>query len=405
MRRTISQRAAGLPPSGIRKFFDLAESVEGIVKLGVGEPDFPPPWHVREAIMDSLSKGQTSYTSNPGLFELRRLIARNLAESYGVEYDPATEILVTVGTSEALDLALRCLLDPGDEAIVHEPCFVSYVPLISLAGGAPVAVSTSEEDAFKLQPKALQGALSERSKMLLLSYPNNPTGATMSREELEPLAEIVAKRDLYVISDEIYASLTYEGEHCCFASLPGMRERTVLLNGFSKSHAMTGLRIGYAAGPAEIIGAMNKVHSYVAMCAPVSAQIGAIEALRNGQEAVQRMIREYDQRRRVFVNGLNQLGLRCFMPKGAFYAFPSIAATGMSSAEFCERLLREQKVAAVPGSVFGACGEGYIRCAYANSIGELKTALERMRTFLQEHQLAEKRSGGSGRPAARSQGG
>ncbi len=396
-RRVISERVASLAPSGIRKFFDLIESMEGVIKLGVGEPDFAPPWHVRETMIDSLSRGRTSYTSNAGLWELRRLIADHLLSTYGVQYDPAKEILVTVGVSEGLDIALRCLLDAGEEAIVHEPCFVSYLPCISLAGGQPVAVLTKQEDDFKLRPEALSGAITPRSKVLLLNYPNNPTGATMSREELEPIAEVARAHDLYVLSDEIYCALTYEGEHCCFASLPGMWERTVLLNGFSKSHAMTGLRIGYAAGPAEIIQAMTKVHSYVAMCAPVSAQIGAAEALRNGGQAVAQMLREYDQRRRVFVAGLNRIGLPCFEPKGAFYAFPSVRASGMSSEQFSERLLVEQQVATVPGSVYGDCGEGYIRCCYANPIPVLKTALERMHTFVREHQV------GGGRAASEAQ--
>jgi aminotransferase len=383
----VSQRVASLPPSGIRKFFDLIESMEGVIKLGVGEPDFAPPWHVRETIIDSLSRGRTSYTSNAGLWDLRRLIAEHLSTNYGVHYDPATEILVTVGVSEALDVVLRCLLDPGDEVVFHEPCFVSYPACVSLAGGVPVTVATREEEDFKLSPAALASALTPRSKLLLLNYPNNPTGATMTAPELADIANLVRDRGLYVISDEIYSALTYEGKHCCFPSLPGMRERTVLLNGFSKSHAMTGLRIGYAAGPAEIIEAMTKVHSYVAMCAPVSAQIGAIEALRNGGQAVAEMFREYDQRRRLFVGGLNRIGLRCFQPRGAFYAFPSIRATGMSSEQLSESLLREQRVATVPGSVFGDCGEGYLRCSYANPIPELKTALDRMRAFLREHHL------------------
>ncbi len=383
----VSQRVASLPPSGIRKFFDLIESMEGVIKLGVGEPDFAPPWHVRETIIDSLSRGRTSYTSNAGLWELRRLIGDHLLSNYGVQYDPAKEILVTVGVSEGLDVALRCLLDPGDEAIVHQPCFVSYLACVDLAGGRPVVVVTREEEDFRLSPAAVTAAITERSKLLLLNYPNNPTGATMSADELAEIAEVARAHDLCVISDEIYSALTYQGKHCCFASLPGMRERTVLLNGFSKSHAMTGLRIGYAAGPAEIIEAMTKVHSYVAMCAPVSAQIGAIEALRNGGQAVAEMFREYDQRRRLFVGGLNRIGLRCFEPRGAFYAFPSIRVTGMSSEEVSEGLLREQRVATVPGSVFGECGEGYLRCSYANPISELKTALERMGAFLREHHL------------------
>jgi len=382
-RPLISAVVASLPPSGIREFFDMVERMDGVIKLGVGEPDFPVPWHVTESIIDSLSRGRTSYTSNAGLYELREHIAAYLARLYGVEYDPKTEIVVTVGVSEALDLALRSLLNPGDEVIVHEPCFVSYLPLTVLAGGRPVVVDTHESEEFKLSPQALEAAIGADSRVLLLNYPNNPTGATMGEEELTAIAEVVREHDLIVLSDEIYARLTYVGEHCCFASLPGMRERTVLLNGFSKAYAMTGLRLGYAAGPAPIIEAMTKVHSYVAMCAPVSAQIGAIEALRNGRSAVMAMFREYDQRRRFFVSGLNELGLACFEPKGAFYAFPSISHTGMSSAEFCRRLLEEQRVATVPGSVFGKSGEGYIRCSYANPLSDLKEALRRMKVFIQ----------------------
>lgn len=378
----VSQRIRQLPPSGIREFFDLVIGMPDVISLGVGEPDFATPWHICDAAIAAMRRGFTSYTSNAGLLELRQAIARDLQKRYGVEYNPEREILVTVGVSEALDLAMRTVLDPGDEVIVPEPAYVSYVPTVELAGGVARPVPTREEDEFKLRPEALEAALTPRTVGLLIGYPNNPTGATMSRQELQAIADVCARHNLLVFSDEIYAHLTYEGEHCCFASLPGMAGRTLLFNGFSKAYAMTGWRLGYACGPAEIIEAMNRIHAYTALCAPIMAQIGALEALRNGENEMRRMIEEYDQRRRLFVSGLNSIGLPCFMPKGAFYAFPRIAQYGLSAKDFARALLFEQKVAAVPGTAFGACGEGYLRCTYATSLDNLKRALERMAVFV-----------------------
>ena len=378
----LSHLAADLQPSGIREFFDLVVGMEDVISLGVGEPDFPTPWRICDAVIDSLQRGSTSYTSNHGLLELRVEIARYLERRYGLQYDPETQILVTVGVSEALDLVMRALLDPGDEVLVPDPCYVSYAPCVTLAHGRPVFVPTGIEDEFKLRPQALSAAITGDTKALLMGYPNNPTGAVMTRDELAAVADVAVANDLIVISDEIYAELTYEGEHASVPTLPGMYDRTILLNGFSKAHAMTGWRIGYACGPEEIIEAMVRIHAYVALCAPIVAQTGAIEALRNGDGDCARMVAEYDQRRRVFVNGLNRIGLSCFKPRGAFYAFPSIEVTGLSSAQFSRALLTDQKVAAVPGSAFGERGEGHIRCTYASSIADLREALARMERFL-----------------------
>lgn len=381
-RSFVNKNLGDLPPSGIRKFFDLACGMKGVISLGVGEPDFVTPWHIREASLYSLEKGYTNYTANCGMEELRREICRYLERKWGLDYDCSTEVLVTVGASEAIDLALRSVLDPGDEVIIPEPCFVSYRPCTLMAGGIPRPVATREETGFKLGADDLEKAVTCKSKALILCYPNNPTGAVMDREELRDIAGIVEEYDLLVISDEIYGELTYEGEHVSFASLPGMRERTVLINGFSKSYAMTGWRIGYAAAPEDIASAMSKVHQYTIMCAPITGQIAAIEALRNGDEEVRKMAALFDQRRHLLVNGLNRLGLDCFKPRGAFYAFPSIASTGLTSQEFCTRLLQEEKVAVVPGDAFGQGGEGYARCAYAASVGHITEALDRMERFL-----------------------
>jgi aminotransferase len=381
----VKKSIAELPYSGIRKFFDLASGMTGVISLGVGEPDFVTPWHIREAGVYSLEKGYTNYTSNCGLEGLRREISRYLYERFQLKYDYSREIIVTVGASEAIDIALRCVLEPGDEVIIPEPCFVSYKPCTIMAGGVPKIISTKETDHFKLMPGDLEKAVTPRSKVLLLSYPNNPTGAVMTAQELQAVAEVVEKYDLLVIADEIYSELTYDGEHVSFASLPGMRERTVLINGFSKSFAMTGWRIGYAAAPEEIAAAMLKIHQYTIMCAPIMGQMAAIEALKNGEAEIKRMAGQYDQRRHLIVNGLNQIGLSCFEPKGAFYAFPSIKSTGMSSQEFCAKLLREEKVAVVPGDAFGQCGEGYIRCSYAASVEQITEALVRMEKFVARH--------------------
>ncbi|MGI6317640.1 MAG: aminotransferase class I/II-fold pyridoxal phosphate-dependent enzyme [Dethiobacteria bacterium] len=389
-RKFVKNTIRELPYSGIRKFFDLASSMKGVISLGVGEPDFTTPWHICEASIYTLKKGYTNYTSNCGLEELRRSISAYLGNKYGLDYNHDGEILVTVGASEAIDIALRCVLEPGDEVIIPEPCFVSYKPCTLMAGGTPIIISTREADCFKLMPKDLEKAITPNTKVLLLSYPNNPTGAIMDRKELQAIARVVEKYDLLVIADEIYSELTYNGEHTSFASLPGMKERTVLINGFSKTYAMTGWRIGFAAAPKEIADAMLKIHQYTIMCAPIMGQIAATEALTNGAREVERMLAEYDRRRNLIFNGLNGIGLRCFEPRGAFYAFPSIKETGMSSQEFCETLLREEKVAVVPGDAFGDCGEGYIRCSYAASMEQISIALDRMERFVKRHLKGQK---------------
>ncbi len=378
----ISQVVTDLPPSGIREFFDLVATQSDVISLGVGEPDFPTPWKICDAAVEALRHGLTSYTSNYGLLQLREAIAQDIHHRYQVEYSPDNQILITAGVSEGMDLAMRAVLDPGDEVIIHEPCYVSYKPCVALAGGVPVVVATSAEHDFKLQPDAVQAAITARTRALVLSYPNNPTGATMTRSELTEVARIADKHDLLVIADEIYNQLTYEGRPTCFASLPQMKQRTLLLNGFSKAYAMTGWRVGYACGPATIIKAMMRIHSYTALCSSALAQYGALEALENCEAEMAEMIAQYDQRRRLFVAGLNDIGLPCFEPKGAFYAFPSIQHTGLSASEFCRALLMEEKVAAIPGPAFGECGAGHIRCTYATHIDQLKQALERMERFI-----------------------
>ena len=378
----LNQVVAAMPPSGIRRFFDLVSEMEGAISLGVGEPDFVTPWHVREACIYSLESGNTHYTSNKGMPELRECICEQTRKEMGLDYDPAHEILITTGVSEAVDLAFRATLNPGDEAIVPEPCYVAYTPDIVLAGGVPRHVPTLPEDEFRLQPETVASAVTEKTRAVLLSYPNNPTGAIMARSDLEDLADVVVENDLLVISDEVYAKLSYSGSHSSFAQLEGMKERTLILNGLSKSHAMTGWRIGYALGDPDVVGAMTKVHQYTMLCAPTMAQVAALEAMEKGDEGMLQMRHEYDLRRRLFVSGLNRIGLSCFEPRGAFYAFPSVQATGLSSEEFAERLLKEQKVAVVPGNVFGASGEGFLRCSYATSREELIEALDRMETFL-----------------------
>ena len=381
----LSKRVRQIPASGIRKFFDLLASMDGVISLGVGEPDFVTPWTIREAAIYSITSGQTMYTSNYGTVELRTAIARHLERRYGVSYDPLREILVTVGVSEALDLSLRALLDPGDEVLMPDPCYVSYMPCTVLAGGVAVSVPTSMENDFRLMSKDVEQRISSSSRVLLTGYPSNPTGAVMPREDLLEIAEVVRRHDLLVVSDEIYDRLVYETEHTCFAALPGMRERTVLLGGFSKSYAMTGWRVGYAAAPAEIIEGMMKVHQYVTMCAPTMSQAAALEALQRGEEHVEAMRESYDYRRRFMVNALNDIGLTCFNPRGAFYAFPSIQSTGMPSEVFAEQLLLEEKVAVVPGSAFGSKGQGFVRCCYATSMDEIKEATERIARFVERH--------------------
>jgi aminotransferase len=384
VRSRLSRRVADLPPSGIRRFFDLITTLEGVISLGVGEPDFTTPWHIREAAIHSLERGYTMYTSNLGLPELRRAVARHLAERYEVQYDPDAEVLITVGVSEGLDLALRAVLDPGDEVLIPEPSYVSYGPCTLLAGGTPVYVPAGRERDFEVSVDEIARRVSPRTRAILIGYPNNPTGAVMPRAELEQLARLAAERGLLVVSDEIYDRLVYGVEHTCFPALPGARDRTVLLGGFSKSYAMTGWRIGYLAAPADLLAGMVKIHQYAALCASITSQKAAIEALARGEGEVQAMVREYDERRRVLVHGLNALGLDTFEPRGAFYAFPSIRATGLSSEQFAERLLLEQRVAVVPGSAFGPSGEGYVRCCYATSMAGIVEALERIGRFLEK---------------------
>ncbi|WP_018131009.1 aminotransferase class I/II-fold pyridoxal phosphate-dependent enzyme [Effusibacillus pohliae] len=369
-----------LPPSGIRRFFDLANQMDDVISLGVGEPDFVTPWHVREACFYSLERGFTSYTSNKGLPELREAIADYL-RGFQLDYDPE-EIVVTVGGSEAIDIALRALLCPGDEVLIPEPAYVSYRPCAILAGGTAVGVPTYAADEFRLTPEILRAKLSPRSKVLILCFPNNPTGATMSEADLRAIAEVAVEHDLFVLSDEIYAELTYEGRHVSIASLPGMKERTVLISGMSKAFAMTGWRIGYAAAPPDILNAMLKIHQYTILCAPIMGQMAALEALRNGQAEKQKMIERYNQRRRLIVKGFRDIGLACHEPKGAFYAFPDIRSTGLTSEQFAERLLQHSRVAVVPGNVFGEGGEGFVRCSYATSVEQIERALERIGNFV-----------------------
>jgi aminotransferase len=381
----ISERANSIAPSGIRKFFDLLASIDGVISLGVGEPDYATPWHIREAAIQSLEKGETMYTSNSGMPELRHELSRYLTNQHGLRYSPESELLITVGVSEALDLVMRALLDPGDEVLVPDPSFVAYSACVSLAGGNPVLVPTVEEDNFELKLSAVEDRVTDRTRAILIGYPANPTGAVMAREKLFDLVQMAKKRGIMVISDEIYGQLVYGVEHTCVSALPGMKDNSILLGGFSKAFAMTGWRVGYACGPAEIINAMTKIHQYTMMCASTMGQVAAIEALKAGESDCMEMVADYNRRRRVIVKGLCDIGLSCFEPKGAFYAFPSIKGTGLTSEEFAERLLTEEKVAVVPGSAFGRCGEGYIRCCYATSMADIEEALVRMRRFVKRH--------------------
>ena len=385
MRKFTSKRVDSVPPSGIRRFFDIAATMKNVISLGIGEPDFVTPERVLNAGIDSLRHGETHYTSNSGTLELRQALSKNLARLYGVAYDPEAELLITVGVSEALYLALTAVVDPGDEVIVPQPCFVAYVPEVTFAGGVPVSVPTRVEDDFQVTAAMIEKAITPKTKALLIGYPNNPTGAVMTRERLMEIASLAEKRDLLVISDEIYDRLVYGIEHVCFAALPKMRERTITLGGFSKDYAMTGWRIGYAGGPAEIIGAMRKVHQYTIMSAPTTGQVAAVEALSTGEEYVRKMVGEYDRRRKLIVNGLNTLGLDCFEPRGAFYAFPSVARSGMDENEFAERLLQEEQVAVVPGSAFGESGKGFVRMAYATAYEKIEEALNRIERFMHRH--------------------
>ncbi len=385
VRNFVSERIASVPPSGIRRFFDIAATMEDVISLGIGEPDFTTPEPILRAGIEALERGETHYTSNSGLMELRRAIAEHLDRLYGQTYNPASEILITVGVSEALYLACAATLDPGDEVIIPEPCFVSYAPEVIFAGGVPVMVPTSAENEWQVTAEAIEAAVTERTKALLLGYPNNPTGAVMSRERLNEIATVVKRHNLLVISDELYDRLVYDTRHVCFPSLPGMYSRTILLMGFSKAYAMTGWRIGWAAGQAEIMEMMRRVHQYTIMCAPTVAQYAALAALKEGEPFVEEMRREYDRRRRLIVGGLNEIGLTCVEPKGAFYAFPSIAVTGMDENTFAEKLLQEERVAVVPGSAFGPSGKGYVRCSYATAYEKIEEALERMRRFVRKH--------------------
>ncbi len=381
MRDPLSRRIQTIPPSGIRKFFDIVSEMKDAISLGVGEPDFDTPWHIREEGIYSLEQGKTFYTSNAGLKELKEEISKYLKRTQEIKYQ-LDEIMVTVGGSEAIDIALRAMLDPGDEVLIPQPSYVSYEPCTLLANGVPVIIELKEENEFRLTKQELLDAITDKTKILILPFPNNPTGAIMTKEDLEDIAEVIIEKDLFVISDEIYSELTYSGSHVSIASLPGMKERTVLINGFSKAYAMTGWRLGYAAAPAVILNQMLKIHQFAIMCAPTTSQYAAVEALRKGDPDVQRMKESYDKRRRFLLNELNKMGLECFTPYGAFYVFPSIKKFGMTSEEFAERLLMEQKVAVVPGTAFGACGEGFLRISYAYSIEDLKIALERIATFV-----------------------
>lgn len=382
----LSPAVQSIQPSGIRKFFDIAAKMEDVISLGVGEPDFVTPWSIRESCVYGLEQGYTSYTANRGLLELREEIARHYDSVYDVQYDAATDILVTVGVSEALDLAMRALLSPGDEVLIPEPCYVSYQACTILAGGVPVAVPAKLENEFRITPEELEAHVTPKTKVLLIGYPNNPTGAIMTRKDLLAIAAFAEEHDLLVISDEIYGDLTYGGEeHVCFSALPGMQERTLLLNGFSKAYAMTGWRIGYVLGAPDLIAAMTKIHQYTMLCAPITAQLAAIEALRHGEKYMKKMVAEYDRRRRLIYEGFTKMGLNCFEPKGAFYIFPDISTTGFTSEEFAEKLLESEHVALVPGNAFGACGEGHVRCSYATSIDKISEALARIENFIKHH--------------------
>lgn len=383
MRNPLSDKVVKIQPSGIRKFFDVVNEMPDAISLGVGEPDFDTPWYIREEGIYSLEQGRTFYTSNAGLKELKDEISLYLNRRQGLTYDPNHEIMVTVGGSEGIDVALRAILNPGDEVILPEPCYVSYLPCITLADGVPVRVDLKEENQFKLTARELLDAITEKTKAVILTFPNNPTGAVMTKEELAPLVDIIIEKDLLVITDEIYAELTYSGEHVSIASFPGMKERTILINGFSKAYAMTGWRLGYACAPALIMEQMIKIHQFAIMCAPTTSQYAAVAALRHCDDEVKKMRESYNQRRRFLMKAFEDMGLRCFEPYGAFYAFPSIKEFGMTSDEFATRFLKEEKVAVVPGTAFGECGEGYLRISYAYSIEELKEALGRLKNFVE----------------------
>ena len=384
MRNRVADHVQRLQPSGIRRFFDLAANMEGVISLGVGEPDFVTSWGVREACIASLHNGYTSYTANAGLMELRTEISKYMKKEFEVEYNPSSDIIVTVGASQALDLAIRAIVDPGDEVIVIEPSFVSYAPLIELAGGTAVRVGADAENGFRIDFENLESAITQKTKAILLCFPNNPTGTMLTRDELIQVSRLVDKYNLLVLSDEIYAELSFDGKFTSFSTLPNMKDRTILISGFSKSFAMTGWRLGFVAGPTDIVEAMLKIHQYAMMCASTMAQYGAIEALKNGRQDIETMKKSYRRRRNYFVASLNEIGLPCHNPGGAFYAFPSVKLTGLTSQEFAERLLLEEKVAVVPGDVFGESGEGYVRCSYASSLEQLQEAIKRMERFVKQ---------------------
>ena len=381
----VAEHIRVLPKSGIREFFDLVSTMKGVISLGVGEPDFVTPWNIRESGIYSLEKGHTAYTSNLGMLPLRKAICDYVCNHYHVSYRPENECLVTIGVSEALDIVMRAMINPGDEVLYTEPCFVSYPAEIRMVHGVPVAVETCEKDGFALNPARLREKLSPKSKILLLNFPCNPTGATLDPATMQEIADIAVEHDLLVVTDEIYSELLYEGEHVSIASLPGMRERTIFLHGFSKAFAMTGWRVGYACGPSELIDPMMKIHQYAIMCASTTSQEAALDALLHGQQAMLEMRESYRERRNVIVNGFNRMGLRCLMPKGAFYAFPNITSTGMDSVTFAKTLLAEEKVAVVPGPAFGPCGEGFVRCSYAAGMDRIQLALERIGAFVERH--------------------
>lgn len=385
MRNPLSKTVLEIQPSGIRKFFDIVSEMKDAISLGVGEPDFDTPWHIREEGIYSLEKGKTFYTSNAGLKELKIEICNYLKRRYHLDYHYDKEVMVTVGGSEAIDIALRAMLEPGDEVLIPQPCYVSYHPCTILAGGVPVVIDLKGENEFKLTREQLSSAITDKTKILVLAYPNNPTGAIMDYNDLKAIVDLIIEKDIYVISDEIYSELTYGREHVSIATFPGMKERTIVINGFSKSYAMTGWRLGYAAGPQRIMEQMIKIHQFAIMCAPTTSQYAGVEALKNGDSDVEMMRDAYDKRRRFVIHSLRNMGLECFEPYGAFYVFPCIKSLGMSSDEFAAKLLKEEKVAVVPGTAFGACGEGYLRISYAYSIENLKIALERMERFVAKH--------------------
>ncbi len=384
MRNPLADKVVDIKPSGIRKFFDIVSEMKDAISLGVGEPDFDTPWHVRAEGILSLEKGKTFYTSNSGLMELRKEICNYIKRTQNITYDPAKEVLITVGGSEAIDIGLRAMLNPGDEVLIPQPSYVSYEPCTVLAGGVPVIINLKAENEFRLTARELEEAITDKTKVLILPYPNNPTGAIMEKSDLEAIAEIIIKHDLFVMSDEIYAELSYKGDHVSIASLPGMQERTILINGFSKAYAMTGWRLGYACGPRVILEQMTKIHQFAIMCAPTTSQYAAIDALKNGDEDVKMMREEYNRRRRYLMHTFKEMGLECFEPYGAFYVFPCIKEFGMTSDEFATRFLEEEKVAAVPGTAFGDSGEGYLRISYAYSLENLKVAMGRMQRFVEK---------------------